>query len=182
MRIISGKYKGKKVDGYTIDGTRPTMDRIKESMVAMIQNYLPGSVCLDLFTGSGSIGLEFLSNGAKKCYFVDNNPRVIETLNKNIKNLKIEEDYELLKGDFQNILEGFKHNGILFDIIFLDPPYKMNYIKPSIELIDKYNLLNKESIIVCEYEDELIDNIDYEIIKEKKYGTKTIMVLKKISR
>lgn len=179
MRIISGKYKGKKVDGYTIDGTRPTMDRVKESMIAMIQSYLLDSVCLDLFTGSGSIGLEFLSNGAKKCYFVDNNSRVIETLNKNIKNLKIEEEYELLKGDFHNILEKFKLNRVSFDIIFLDPPYKMNYITPSIKLIDEYNLLNNEGIIVCEYEDELIDNINYEIIKEKKYGTKTIIILKK---
>lgn len=179
MRIISGKYKGKKVDGYTIDGTRPTMDRVKESMVAMIQDYLPGSICLDLFTGSGSIGLEFLSNRAKKCYFVDNNSRVIETLNKNVKNLKIEEEYELLKGDFQNILEKFKFNGVSFDIIFLDPPYKMNYITPSIKLIDQYNLLNDDGIIVCEYEDELIDNMNYKIIKEKKYGSKIIIILKK---
>lgn len=179
MRIISGKYKGKKVDGYTIDGTRPTMDRLKESMFAMIQNYISDSVCLDLFTGSGSIGLEFLSNGAKKCYFVDNNPRVIETLNKNIKNLKIEEEYELIKSDFENILKKFKLNGLSFDIIFLDPPYKMNYITPSIKLIDQYNLLNNEGIIVCEYEDELIDHPNYEIIKEKKYGNKTITILKK---
>ena len=73
MRIISGKYKGRKIEGYDMVGTRPTMDRVKESLIAMIQTKINGSICLDLFAGSGSIGLELLSNGASSCYFVDNN-------------------------------------------------------------------------------------------------------------
>ena len=72
MRIISGKYKNKKLIGFDIEGTRPTMDRVKESVFGMIQNYLKNSVVLDLFAGSGSIGIEALSNGSSKCYFVDN--------------------------------------------------------------------------------------------------------------
>lgn len=178
MRIISGKYKGRNVEGYNIDGTRPTMDRVKESMIAMIQNYIPDSICLDLFTGSGSVGLEFLSNGAKKCYFVDNNFKVIETLNKNILNLKIQEAYELIKGDYEKTLLNLKTNS-KFDIIFLDPPYKMNYISNCIKLINDYDLLNEEGIIICEYENEVIDTTNYKIIKEKKYGSKNIMILKK---
>ena len=89
MRIISGKYKGRKVDGYNIDGTRPTMDRVKESLIAMIQRNLDNSICLDLFAGSGSVGFEMISNGAKACYFVDNNYKVIETLKKNGYNFDI---------------------------------------------------------------------------------------------
>ena len=73
MRVISGKYKGKNLIGFNIDGTRPTMDRVKESLFGMIQNHIKNSVVLDLFAGSGSLGIEAISNGAAKCYFIDNN-------------------------------------------------------------------------------------------------------------
>ena len=79
MRVISGKYKGKNLIGFDIDGTRPTMDRVKESLFGIIQNYIKDSVILDLFAGSGSLGIEALSNGASNCYFFDNN---IQHINK----------------------------------------------------------------------------------------------------
>ena len=82
MRVISGKYKGTFLDGFDIAGTRPTMDRVKESMFAMIQTNLKNSVCLDLFAGSGSLGIEALSNGAKYCYFVDNSADIYKILKK----------------------------------------------------------------------------------------------------
>ena len=178
MRIISGRYKGHKIDGYNIDGTRPTMDRVKESLIAMIQNEIPDSVCLDLFTGSGSVGLELLSNGAKKCYFVDNNPKVIETLTRNIKKLNVIEEYQLLKGNFENVLKQLAKDNVKLDIVFLDPPYKDNYISKAIKLIKEYDLLNDEGLIICEYEIEKIDTLDYKIIKEKRYGSKWVMILK----
>ena len=87
MRIISGKYKGKILKGDNIEGTRPTMDRVKESLFGIIQNNINKSICLDLFAGSGSLGIEALSNGAKTCYFVDKNKIVIDVLN--INTLKI---------------------------------------------------------------------------------------------
>ena len=176
MRIISGKYKGRKVEGYTIDGTRPTMDRVKESVLGMIQTKLDNSICLDLFTGSGSVGIEFLSNGAKKCYFVDNNHKVIETLNRNIKTLKVDNEYEIIKNSFENALKDFKNRNIKFDIVFLDPPYKLNYINPAICLIKEYDLLNNNGIIICEYENEEIDIDEYELFKERKYGSKRINI------
>ena len=179
MRIISGKYKGRKIDGYTIDGTRPTMDRVKESVLGMIQTRLENSVCLDLFTGSGSVGLELLSNGAKKCYFVDNNYKVIETLNKNIKSLKITDDYEIIKGSYEAVLKNFNNRNIKFDIIFLDPPYKLDYIVPTIKLISEYNLINEDVLIICEYENEEINIDNYELIKTRKYGSKKIKIYKK---
>lgn len=179
MRIISGKYKGRKIDGYTIDGTRPTMDRVKESVLGMIQTKLEDSVCLDLFTGSGSVGLELLSNGAKKCYFVDNNYEVIETLNKNIKSLKITDDYEIIKSSYEEVLKNFNNRNIKFDIIFLDPPYKLDYIVPAIKLISDYNLINEDGLIICEYENEEIDISNYELIKMRKYGSKKIKIYKK---
>ena len=79
MKVISGKYKGRKLDGFDIDGTRPTMDRVKESLFAIIQNYISESIVLDLFAGSGNLGIEALSEGAKYAYLVDKNIKCIKT-------------------------------------------------------------------------------------------------------
>ena len=172
MRIISGKYKGKKLIGDNIIGTRPTMDRVKESLFGTIQNKIKNSICLDLFAGSGSLGIESLSNGASICYFVDNNKQVIDVLMENTKDI---DNSIIIHNDYLKALDNFKN--IQFDIIFLDPPYKYNLIKPSLNKIIENNLLNKDGIIICEYEDEEF-NIDLEIIKEKKYGNKHIRIYK----
>lgn len=172
MRVISGKYKGKILTGFNINGTRPTMDRVKESLFNSIQTYLENSICLDLFAGSGSLGIEALSNGAKKCYFVDNGKEIIPILKKNLENIK---DTILITGDY---LDAIKKINEKIDIIFLDPPYKNNLIKPAIEAIIKYDLLNDNGLIVCEYEIEEF-TFPLEIIKEKKYGDKHIRIYKK---
>ena len=88
MRVISGIYKGKNILGFDIDGTRPTMDRVKESMFAMVQDNIKDKVVLDLFSGSGSLGIEALSNGAKMCYFNDSNKIAYNTILKNTKDIK----------------------------------------------------------------------------------------------
>ena len=177
MRIISGKYKGRNIEGYNIIGTRPTMDRVKESLIAIIQNKLKNSICLDLFAGSGSIGIEFLSNGASSCYFVDNNKKVIDTIKSNVNKIKIDEEIHLVLNDFHKALKLFKEQDVKFDIIFLDPPYQDNYISDSLKLIMEYDLLDKNGIIICEYETEIFD-CSLELIKEKKYGSKKIKIYK----
>ena len=174
MRIISGKYKGKNLKGFDIDGTRPTMDRVKESLMAMIQGYIPNSVCLDLFAGSGSLGIEAISNGAKSCTFCDNNNIAINTIKDNISMIK--EDIQIIKTDYKLFLNETKNK---YDIIFLDPPYKLNLINSCLDLIDKNNLLTDDGIIVLEYEDEQINVLNYDIYKQKKYGSKNIMILRK---
>ena len=175
MRIISGKYKGREIKGYNIEGTRPTMDRVKESLFASIQNYVKGSICLDLFAGSGGLGIEALSEGALSCYFVDNNKIVIDILKKNLTSLKVEEDYFLIKKDY---VEALKIFDMKFDIIFLDPPYHLNMMNNAIDLIIKNNLLNDGGIIVCEYEEGTV-NCDLQILKEKRYGSKNVTIFKK---
>jgi 16S rRNA (guanine966-N2)-methyltransferase len=175
MRIISGRYKGIKLLDYDIKGTRPTMDRVKESLFGIIQNKVKASVCLDLFAGSGSLGLEALSNGADICYFVDKNKLVIDILKKNIDKYKIENAL-LLNLDYKVALKQFNNK---FDIIFLDPPYKENLIQNSINIIIDNNLLKDDGIIVCEYESEIFDHPQLETIKEKAYGNKIIKILKR---
>lgn len=175
MRVISGKYKGKKIEGFNIDGTRPTMDRVKESVFGSIQNNIKNATCLDLFAGSGSLGIEALSNGASCCHFVDNGSCVLKVLQENLK--WIEEKNYIYKMDYQKALETFHEKKINFDIIFLDPPYSLNLINPALELIKEYNLLRDNGIIICEYEQEKITT-DFTCIKNKKYGSTYVSIYK----
>ena len=171
MRVISGIYKGKYLKGFNIEGTRPTMDRIKESLFGMIQNDIQDSICLDLFAGSGSLGIEALSNGAKKCYFNDSSNEMIKILKENLQNI---ENNIVSNKSYICFLDNIREK---FDIIFLDPPYKMNLITPSIKKIMNNNLLNKGGLIICEYEEENIV-CSLKVIKEKNYGSKKIIIYK----
>ncbi len=173
MRVISGKYKGRQLLGFDIDGTRPTMDRVKESMLASIQNEIKDATILDLFAGSGSLGIEALSNGASKCYFVDKNKIAINTINKNLTGM---ENGVVINKDYKDALKYFKDNKIKFDIIFLDPPYKDNLLNDAIRLIEEYDLLN--NLLVCEVENYDIV-VNYKLIKNKKYGSKEVFIYKK---
>lgn len=175
MRVISGKYKGKSLIGFDIDGTRPTMDRVKESLFGIIQNYIKDSTVLDLFAGSGSLGIEALSNGASSCYFFDNNIELVNIIKKNTVGMY---GVHIMKSDYKNSLELLKNSNIKFDIIFLDPPYKLNLINDCLDKIYINNLLNEDGIIVCEYENENINTDKFELIKEKKYGSKNIKIYK----
>lgn len=178
MKVISGKYKGRILEGFDINGTRPTMDRVKESLFGTIQNYIPESIVLDLFSGSGNLGIEALSEGSKFAYLVDSNKKAITIINKNINNIGIT-DVEVINSDYKEALKRFK---IKFDLIFLDPPYNTNYIEESIELIKEYNLLNNNGIIVCESDslDKIVYSNELRKVKEKKYGDKYIVLLQKI--
>lgn len=180
MKIISGKYKGRILKGYTIDGTRPTMDRVKESVFAMIQDYIKNSIFLDLYSGTGNIGIEAISNGSKKAYLVDNNMIAIKTIKENISMLKIDNAC-VIKEDAIACLNNFINTGIKFDIIFLDPPYHTNELDKSLAIInDNLCLLGESSIIVCETEIK-IDYQKYDnlmIYKTRKYGSKEVTILK----
>ena len=181
MKVISGLYKGRNIEGFFIDGTRPTMDRVKESLFSTIQNYINDSIVLDLFAGSGNLGIEALSEGAKYAYLVDYNKKAISVIKKNIETIGIE-NIKVLNMDYKQSLSYFNQNKIKFNLIFLDPPYKTDYIGKSLLLIDKYNLIEKDGIIVCESDnlDKIIYSDNYTKIKEKKYGDKYIVIIKKI--
>ena len=181
MKVISGKYKGRNLEGFNINGTRPTMDRVKESLFSTIQNYIKDSVVLDLFAGSGNLGIEALSEGAKEAYLVDYNKKAINVIKKNIDNIKIS-NCTVLNMDYKKSLEHFKQNNIKFNLIFLDPPYKTDYIEKALSLINENDLLDSSGIIVCESNslDKIVYSEDYTKIKEKKYGDKYIVIIKKI--
>ena len=135
MKVISGILKGRNIKGNDIEGTRPTMDRVKESIFSTIQNEIKDSIVLDLFCGTGSLGIEAISMGANKCYFVDNNRDIIKYLNKNINNLNINNKSTIINKDYRDSLLYFKNNNIKFNIILVDAPYKMEVMEEVINLI-----------------------------------------------
>ena len=176
MRIISGKYKNREIIGYDISGTRPTMDRVRESLFSMIQGYIEKSVVLDLFAGSGALGFECLSNNASKCYFVDKNKLSINAI-KNTASKFGDVNFDVSVSDYSRALSSYVLSGISFDVIFLDPPYNMEVIGLIIDFIYDNNLLNKGGIIVCEFEKDF-ECDKYDLIKERKYGYKKIKIFK----
>ena len=181
MKVIQGKHKGTILKGFDIDGTRPTMDRVKESLFAMIQDKIKDSIVLDLFSGSGNLGLEAISEGAKYAYLVDHNFKAIKTINKNLTTIGIKEA-ETINMDYKKALNYFYEKNLKFDLIFLDPPYNTDFIEKSLELISEYNLLNDDGLIVCESDDldRIVYNDMYKAVKDKKYGDKFVVLLKKI--
>ena len=138
MKVISGYLKGRELFGYNVETTRPTMSRVKESMFASIQNYTSDSIVLDLFCGTGSLGIEAISMGANKCYFVDNNRDIIKYLNKNINNLNVNNKSTIINKDYRDSLLYFKNNNIKFNIILVDAPYKMEVMEEIINFLTEF--------------------------------------------
>ena len=183
MRIISGKSRGTKL--YTLDGleTRPTLDRVKESFFNIINNEIYDSTVLDLFSGSGAIGLEFASRGARKVYLCDKSSKAIEIIKKNIQKTHCEEKVELYNCDFKKMLENLKDKKI--NLIYLDPPYNTDYIIESLKKIVEYDLLDENGIIIAETDDpnrvedlKNIENLNLEIYDKRNYGRAYLFFLK----
>ena len=178
MRVISGYLKGRNIIGYNTPGTRPTMDRVKESMFASIQEYIDNATILDLFCGTGSLGIEAISMNADTCYFVDNGKEILNILNKNINNLNIKDKSIIINKDYKDALLYFKNNNIKFNIILVDAPYKLKVMEEVIELINNYDLLLDNGILVLEYSfDTLKEKYNNLLLyKNKKYGDKFINI------
>ncbi len=180
MRIISGSLKGRVVKGYNIEGTRPTMDRVKESLFATIQNKIKNSIVLDLFAGSGNLGIEAISNGAGYCYFNDINKECIKIIKENINNFAIADKSFVINKDWNSCLLFLANNNVKLDIIFLDPPYKMDCLNDVINNILEYDLLNDYGLIICEVSNNYLE--DYPTLKQiknKNYGDKSVIILMK---
>ncbi len=149
MRVIAGEFRSRKLESVNSDKTRETKDRVKESIFNSITNHLYDAQVLDLFAGSGAMGIEAISRGSKSCVFVDNLNEANKTIKKNVANLKIENQVTIIQDDYYKYLQSCQ---MQFDVIILDPPYKLEIIDDIIGLIGSNKLLKQSGIIVCLYE------------------------------
>lgn len=174
MKVTSGKFGGRKLIDNTYEHIRPTADIVKQSIFNRLMDENIDAKVLDLFCGTGALGIEALSRGAKEVVFADKDPRSVKLTKSNLKNLGIEA--KVINLDFNVALKSLK--GEKFDIIILDPPYMSGVYEKALSLINEYDLLEREGIIVCEHEKNVkISFSPFQLEAEKRYGIKMVSYL-----
>ena len=182
MRIITGKAKGIKLETLSGDNTRPTSERAKEAVFSMLQFDLEGREVLDLFAGSGQMGLEAVSRGAASATFVDKAKDAVAIINKNIEKTKLKDNCRVFCADVSDYIRTVKGRR-KFDIVFIDPPYALRALPQTLAALLGAELLKETSIIVCESEEsDIFENSPelsrkFEIVKTAKYGIAHVTVL-----
>ena len=182
MRVIGGNLKGKKILNPTDKSTRPLKDMVKESIFNIIEHSkneyveLNNAKVLDLFSGTGSFGIECLSRGAKKVIFFENYINSIKILKKNLKLLNLNKQSNIIEKDAYNIILS-QNNLTKFDLIFLDPPFKDNKLNQLIEKIKLMKITSKNTLIIIHRNKKISENISKDLIisKEKNYGLSKII-------
>ncbi len=180
IRIISGKYRHRQIEQPDTKNTRPTMDRVREAIFSSIRFEISEKIVLDLFAGSGSIGIEALSNGAMKAVLVDNDKNAIKTIKQNISSLGIN-NAEVFACNSLDFLQKF--TGREFDFIFLDPPYaEYDLLNQCLELIKQNKFLSKFGQIIIETDDldKIIVPSGLVVVKQKQYGQVYILYINNI--
>lgn len=181
MRIISGIAKGRKLLSPLTMETRPTLDRVKESIFDIIQVKIYGSKVIDVFAGTGSLGLEAVSRGALNCFLIDKSKDTYGLLRQNVTNLKFEDKCKTFNMDSYKALEQLGEESEKFDIIFIDPPYVKDMIHPAVIIIEKNKMLSSNGIIVTKIDskEELYEGTDkIKLYDHRKYGNTTICFYK----
>lgn len=178
MRIVAGKFKSRIINAPLGDNTRPSSDKTRQAIFNVIAPYVYDANVLDIFSGSGALAIEAISRGAKKATLIDNNVDAIKCIKNNISTLKINEQCNVIYDDYK-VIENLNES---FDIILLDPPYKLNVIDEIIKIIEDNKLLNENGIIVFESDQEHVINYEVNgyVIKNKKYGISHVTFLYKI--
>lgn len=182
MRVVSGTNKGISLKAVPGNSTRPTTDKVKEAIFNMIGPYFEGGVGLDLFAGSGGLGIEALSRGLDKIIFVDKDGKAIHTIKTNIAACRLEDNSEVYRNDAERAIKALIKREAVFDYIFLDPPYKKQQLEKLVTTIDGEGLLASDGVIVCEHGSEIslpakIGNLEQ--VKHEKYGIIAVSIYSK---
>ena len=178
MRVITGTARGRKLK--TLEGgdiVRPTTDKVKEAMFSIVHFELENAAVLDAFAGSGQIGIEALSRGAAKAYFIDANKKAFETVKENLKTTNLFDRAVVLNGDTLSFLSGAKEQ---FDVIFLDPPYKNGLVQKALPLLPR--CCKAGALVVCEtdFSEELPESVGaLQKLREYKYGKTKLTTYRK---
>lgn len=180
MRVITGSARGVRLK--TPDGmlTRPTAEKVKEALFSMIQFEIEGRRVLDLFAGTGQLGIEALSRGAQNCVFVDERSDAVKLVQENLRRARLEDRAEVVRSDYLAYLSAARKR---FDLIFLDPPYAEKFLENSLRKISEIDILSMGGIIICERPTEkaiLCRFPGYSVSKDYRYGKTYLTVLRKI--
>lgn len=185
MRVITGEYGGRRLKAVPGESTRPTTDKIKESLFNMIGPYFDGGNCLDLFAGSGGLAIEAVSRGMDKAVLIDKAAAAIKVIQENIAVTKEEEKFKVIRGDAARVINNLKSEQQVFDLVFLDPPYAKQQIVSQIEALLDNNMLSPEALIVCEVDKkvDLPETIKQaQVYKSAEYGITKIMIYELVSQ
>ena len=175
MRVIAGTARSLRLETIDTMDTRPTTDRIKETLFNIISRELPDCTFLDLFSGSGAIAIEALSRGAKQAVLVEQNRKAVDCINRNLEFTKLKDKARVITGDCVAAIDSLERSGLVFDIIFMDPPYGCQWEKRVLELLKNTQILGKDTMIIVEAsldtDYSYVEDLGYEIHKVKTYKT-----------
>ena len=179
MRIIAGTAGSRRIEAPRGQVTRPTLDRVRENLFNMLQNDIEGAYVLDLFAGSGALGLEALSRGASSAVFADINPDAIRTVERNLHSLGFEERSRVMPGDWKHVLGTLGNNGDSFDLVFLDPPYAMK--DRAMLMKDVLALLKPDADVIFEHEAKDAAEVygGYDLRRQRNWGYCGVSIYRK---
>lgn len=179
MRVITGSAKGVRLKTPEGVNTRPTAERVKEALFSAIQEEIPGACVLDLFGGTGQLGIEALSRGAKSAVFVDKDKAACDLIRENLRKTKLDGQGSVLRADYLTYLTSARQK---FDLVFLDPPYAEVFLETALKRISEIDILTSRGIIIAErpFDKELQDEFgDLRCFRQYKYGKTMIAVFRK---
>lgn len=156
MRVISGEFRGRRLKSLAGDNTRPTTDKVKESIFNMIGPYFDGGICLDLFSGSGGLGIEAVSRGMEQAYLVDRSYPAMKVIKENVALTKAEERFVLWKLTAQVALQKLAEAGVKVDLVLLDPPYAQQELAKQLQELQDLDLLAPYAVVVCEMDKKVV--------------------------
>lgn len=173
LRVIAGTARGHKLKTVKGNTTRPTSDRVKESLFNIISARIPDANVLDLFAGTGNLGIEALSRGAGSAVFIDKSAECYSVINENLLHTKLHERAAVFTGEVEHVLGRIAREGRKFDIVFLDPPYNKNFIQETLKIIVNSDIMNQNGIVIAErdVDDILPEEVGrLKLIRDQKYG------------
>ena len=173
MRIIAGSARGRSFDAPAGRDTRPTLDRVKEAIFGSIQFQVPGATVLDLFSGSGNMGLEALSRGAAEAICVDVSPACTALIRKNGEKLGLDDRLQVINAEFRTALSALKAQGKTIDLVFLDPPYASGYAAEAVEILFREDILDLDGTVIVEHawdQPPKLAEGPWQIVRVKRYG------------
>jgi len=181
MKVVGGKYRGRPIKSMPkredTKLLRPTTERVKESIFSILNNYLEGTKFLDLFAGTGSIGIEALSRGAEKVVFVESDRRFCKLIRENLQKLGIpKEKYEIICDDYTKALKKLSRRGEVFDFIYADPPYERGYYTRVVNMVKNLGLLDRDGLLILEEpkKNPFIPEDEEWLVEKRNYGTTTV--------